>query len=60
VSAGDWVVVEGIQRAIPGSKVVPQRIAQAPAAPASPEAAASTDATPAAEPAAAREPAAQR
>jgi membrane fusion protein, multidrug efflux system len=50
----------GHQRAIPGSKVVPQRIAQSPAAPASPEAAVSTDATPAAEPAAAREPAAQR
>jgi membrane fusion protein, multidrug efflux system len=61
VSADDWVVVEGIQRAIPGSKVAPQKLEQAPAAPAPPpEAAASTDGTPAAAPAATREPAAQR
>ncbi len=61
VSADDWVVVGGIQRAIPGSKVAPQRVEQAPAAPASPpEAAASTDTTPTATPAGARPPAAQR
>ncbi len=61
VSADDWVVVEGIQRAIPGSKVAPQRMEPAPAAPASPpEAAASTDGTPAAAPAAAPAPATQR
>jgi membrane fusion protein, multidrug efflux system len=61
VSADDWVVVDGIQRAIPGSKVAAQRIESAPAAPASPpEAEASTDGTPAAAPAAAPEPAAQR
>jgi membrane fusion protein, multidrug efflux system len=61
VSADAWVVVDGIQRAIPGSKVAPQRTEQAPFAPASPPAAAaSTDATPAAARAAPSQPAAQR
>ena len=49
VSADDRVVVEGIQRAIPGSKVVPQSLEQARAAP-PPQAArhGGTPATPAA------------
>jgi multidrug efflux pump subunit AcrA (membrane-fusion protein) len=60
VSADDWVVVEGIQRAIPGSRIAPERLEQAPVAPApSPETAAGTDGTPAPAPAAAQ-PAAER
>jgi RND family efflux transporter MFP subunit len=56
LSADDWIVVDGIQRAIPGSKVAPQRIERAPAAPASPpEAAVRRDAAPVT-----RQPAAQR
>jgi multidrug efflux system membrane fusion protein len=60
LSADDWVVIEGIQRAIPGSKVAPQRVEQAPAAPkapAGPEASAA--AAPDPEPPAAGQPAAQ-
>ncbi len=60
LSADDWVVIEGIQRAIPGSKVAPKRVEQAPAAskaPAGPEASAA--ATPDAGPPAAGRPAAQ-
>jgi len=36
VTADDWVVADGIQRAIPGSKVNPQRVAAPPAAAAAP------------------------
>jgi multidrug efflux system membrane fusion protein len=36
VSTEDWVVTDGIQRAIPGSKVNPQHVAVPPAAAAAP------------------------
>jgi membrane fusion protein, multidrug efflux system len=53
LSADDRVVVAGIQRAIPGSKVAPQEAAPAPAVPTAPadQPAASTAATPATAPA---------
>jgi len=38
VAADDWVVADGIQRAIPGCKVNPQRVAAPPAAAAAPAA----------------------
>ena len=40
LTTADWVVTDGIQRAIPGSKVNPQRVAAA--APAAPSGAAQT------------------
>jgi multidrug efflux system membrane fusion protein len=69
LSADDRVVVDGLQRAIPGSKVTPREVASSaepataattPAKPGTaPAAPAATDATPAAAPSATREPAAQ-
>jgi multidrug efflux system membrane fusion protein len=69
LSADDRVVIDGLQRAIPGSKVTPREVASSaepataattPAKPGTaPAAPAATDATPAAAPSATREPAAQ-
>jgi multidrug efflux system membrane fusion protein len=69
LSADDRVVIDGLQRAIPGSKVTPREVASSaepataattPAKPGTaPAAPAATDATPAAAPSAPREPAAQ-
>jgi multidrug efflux system membrane fusion protein len=49
LSADDWVVIDGLQRAIPGSKATPR---EAPAAPAKPAPAATPPARPGAAPAA--------
>jgi membrane fusion protein, multidrug efflux system len=61
LSAEDRVVVAGIQRAIPGSKVAPQEAAPSPAGPIAPaeQPAASTAATPASAPADAGQPTAK-
>ncbi len=55
LSADDRVVIDGLQRAIPGSKVTPREAATAPAAPA----AATTDKTPGAAPSGSGQPAAR-
>jgi hypothetical protein len=56
LSAGDWVVVDGLQRAIPGSKVKPHKAASVSA---KRKAAMAADATPESASVGARQPPAQ-
>lgn len=42
---GDWVVTQGVQQAIPGSKVAPEKVEMMPSAPSAPENAAAKPAT---------------
>ncbi|HEX3208312.1 MAG TPA: efflux RND transporter periplasmic adaptor subunit, partial [Geminicoccaceae bacterium] len=59
LSAEDRVVIDGLQRAIPGSKVTPRAPAPTAPAPAKAREAASTDGAPGSAPSATRAPAAQ-